>query len=98
MFWVRLPSSESHRLLILRGRSGPVRAWCNGCSAEVRMITPKEAAAIAGTSSRAIYRWTEDPKLHFSEEPGDGLLVCANSLEARHRYWTGPSEPKRWPG
>jgi hypothetical protein len=59
------------------------------------MITPNEAAAIAGTSSRAIYRWIEDAELHFSEEPGNGLLVCASSLEARQRHWTDPSEPRR---
>jgi len=48
------------------------------------MITPYEAATLAGVSSRTLYRWIEEAKLHFSEEPGGSLLVCADSLRANY--------------
>jgi hypothetical protein len=43
------------------------------------MIVPDHAAAIAGVSTRIIYRWLDTEKLHFLENP-DGLLICLNSL------------------
>ena len=49
------------------------------------MITPHQAAAMAGVSSRTIYRWIEEAKLHFTEELGGGLFVCADSLGASQR-------------
>jgi len=46
------------------------------------MITPTQAAALAEVSSRTIYRWIEEARLHFTEEVGGLLLVCADSLPA----------------
>jgi excisionase family DNA binding protein len=46
------------------------------------MATPEEAAAIAGVSTRAIYRWIEAGELHFLEGPERNLLVCSTSLLA----------------
>ncbi len=46
------------------------------------MITPHQAAAMAGVSSRTIYRWIEEAKLHFTEELDGVLFVCADSLQA----------------
>lgn len=44
------------------------------------MITPSEAAAIAGVTVRTINRWVEAERLHFAET-GDGLLlICPNSV------------------
>jgi len=70
---------ETHRRLIVRRFGGSLKGWCNGCLAEVSLITPNEAAAVAGMSSRTIYQWIEDGKLHFNEELGV-LLICAESL------------------
>jgi hypothetical protein len=75
---------ETHRVLLVRRRGRLIRGWCEGCLAEVRMITPYEAATLADVSSRTIYRWIEEAKLHFSEEPGGSLLVCADSLRANY--------------
>ena len=74
---------ETHRLLIIRRRGDSIRAWCEGCLAEVEMITPNKAAAVANVSSRTIYRWVEDAKLHFTESDG-ALHICPNSLPANH--------------
>ena len=49
--------------------------------AEVQVITPDEAALIANVSSRTIYRWIEEAKIHFTEDVGI-LLICAASLPA----------------
>ena len=73
---------ESHRLLIVRRRPAAVRAWCEGCLAEVTMIAPSAAAAAAGVSSRTIYRWIEEARIHFREDFGGLLFVCAGSLSA----------------
>jgi len=70
---------ETSRRLVIRRFSGGSRSWCAECSAEVWMITPTQAAVIAEVSSRTIYRWIEEGKLHFTESLGV-LLVCDTSL------------------
>lgn len=42
------------------------------------MITPSEAAAIAGVTVRTINRWVEDGVLHFAETKEGLLLICPN--------------------
>lgn len=69
-------------LLIENRRGGSVRIWCPACEREVVMVTPELAAAAVGVSSRMIYRWMEEATVHFTEEPGGSLLVCAASLPA----------------
>ena len=44
------------------------------------MVMPDEAGAIARVSSRTIYRWVEDAKVHFLERHDGLLLICLNSL------------------
>ena len=44
------------------------------------MITPHEAARIAHVSSRTIYRWIEEARIHFIEDTSGSILVCADSL------------------
>jgi excisionase family DNA binding protein len=46
------------------------------------MITPNQAAAIAGVSSRTIYRWIEESKIHFTEDSSELILVCVPSIGA----------------
>jgi excisionase family DNA binding protein len=76
---------ETNRVLIIRRRRGFIRGWCEGCLAEVQMFTPSEAATLASVSSRTIYRWIEEAKLHFFEEFRGSLLVCSESLRANDR-------------
>jgi Helix-turn-helix domain len=71
---------ESSRRLIVCEFGGSLTGWCDDCLAEVRMMTPNEAAARTGLSSRTIYRWIEEGKIHFSEQSGI-VLVCGSSLD-----------------
>lgn len=77
---------EIERSLLVKpfGRSGrPERemlAWCAECAAQVPMLRPEEAAAVAEISVRTIYRWVEAGKLHFSETPDGLLFICFNAL------------------
>lgn len=73
---------ETDRVFVIRRRSGSVLAWCAECAALVKMITPDEAAALAGISSRTIYHWIESEQIHFTETAGGQMLVCFNSLAA----------------
>jgi hypothetical protein len=70
---------ETHRRLIVRQFGGSVQGWCSGCLSEVLLITPNEAAAVAGVSSRTIYQWLEKGLVHFNENLGV-LMICAESL------------------
>jgi excisionase family DNA binding protein len=72
---------ETHRLLVVRQQGRAIRGWCEGCLAEVELITANEAAERAGVGSRTIYRWIENGGIHFTEDLGL-LLVCAVSLPA----------------
>jgi hypothetical protein len=54
--------------------------WCARCAAEVRMITPDEAAQIKNVSTRKIYNRIETGQIHFEEINERLLLVCLNSL------------------
>jgi hypothetical protein len=70
---------ETSRRVVVR-RSGEWRkAWCERCIAEVKMVTPEQAAILMNVSSRSIYQWIERGGVHFLEETG-GLLVCTDSL------------------
>ena len=70
---------ESERIIISR-RQPAASAWCAACRAKTQMLNPEEAAAIAAVTPRTIYRWVEAGKLHFTESPDGGLLICINSL------------------
>jgi predicted site-specific integrase-resolvase len=44
------------------------------------MVSVEEAATLAGVSQRAIFRWTEERRLHFVETPNGPLQICLNSV------------------
>ena len=44
------------------------------------MLTPEQAAAVAGVTVRAVNRRVEDGSVHFLETADGRLLVCVNSL------------------
>lgn len=71
---------ETTRVLLAERRSVAVTAWCASCEGRVRMLTPEEAARLARTSARAIYRRVEEEKLHFAETEEGDLLICRDSL------------------
>ena len=45
------------------------------------MVTPNEAAFIAGTDARAIFRSVESGQVHFIDTANGTLLICKKSLE-----------------
>jgi hypothetical protein len=71
---------ETDRLVLISERRSKQVAWCEACAREVEMVSVDEAAALAGTSSRMIYRQVEAQTLHFMETPEGRLLICLNSL------------------
>jgi hypothetical protein len=73
---------ETEETVFLRARPQPVEGYCHGCCRQASMITPEQAACIAGVSTRAIYAQVESGRLHFAEVPDGPLLVCVESLSA----------------
>ena len=73
---------ETERVIVIRHRRLPVRAWCQSCGEQVVMVTVDEAARAARVSARTLYRWVEAEKLHFVETAEGGLLICYESLSA----------------
>ena len=71
---------ETHRVLIIRGRQISRQLLCETCGEVVHFVTASEAAALAGTGQRTIYRLVEAGKLHFIETNEAVLLICFNSL------------------
>ncbi|HYK87544.1 MAG TPA: helix-turn-helix domain-containing protein [Acidobacteriota bacterium] len=72
---------EVEDLMLIRSRGRSLQLWCPACGADVEMVTPSEAARIAGVTSRTIYRWVEQARLHFVENAGGSILVCVVSLD-----------------
>ena len=71
---------ETHRVLLISRPAVSRTAWCPECGADIRVITPEEAATMIRVNARAIYRLVEADLLHFTEPPGGLLLICLNSL------------------
>ena len=54
--------------------------WCPNCGAEVLMVTPDEATAIAGFGSREIFRLVDGAEIHFTESSQGLVRLCLPSL------------------
>ena len=72
---------QMERLVIVRPRrSTNMIEWCEACAGLTRMLTVDEAAAVARSTSRDIYRRVEAGELHFMETPEGSLLICLDSI------------------
>ena len=71
---------EARERTTIRRGARQMIAWCDQCGADVPMVTPNEAAELAGTDARAIFRGVESGEFHFIETGGGALWVCAKSL------------------
>lgn len=72
---------ETEEILILNRRTLRVRpARCEGCGAEVELVSPDLAAFLTEMSELAVYGLIEAGRVHFTETPERTLLVCLNSL------------------
>lgn len=75
----RVKITVENNTLFVR-RSAQALVWCPECPARIQMISPEAAAALAGVSTRTIYRWVEIEHPHFTETSEGSLLICPNSL------------------
>ena len=71
---------ETHQLHVLHRRAPAPDAWCETCSALTQRVTADEAALLARTTVRTIYRSIEAGELHVTEPPEGALLICLPSL------------------
>jgi excisionase family DNA binding protein len=71
---------ETDRVVVISRRNLSAQSWCGACGKRVSMITIDEAAMLARVSSRTVYRWVEDERLHFTETSDGRLLVCSESI------------------
>lgn len=76
-------SVEIDDVFVVKRRGRSVEGWCSGCRGQATMLTPEDAATLAGTKARSIYRLIELGEIHSEEAPGDLLLVCLASLLER---------------
>ena len=77
---ITIVTVESRERTTIRRSIRSLVAWCEQCSAEVLMVTPTEAAALAETDARAVFRGVEAGEIHFIEGDGGAVLVCSKSL------------------
>jgi len=83
----RRTTNRTTEITIERRRSFAARrttkrklSYCPICAREREFVTPEEAAARASVTPRTIYRWLEDGRFHFIEQPGSELFICSESL------------------
>jgi hypothetical protein len=68
-------------------------AFCPQCGHNVNMMHPDAAAAAGGTTTRNIYRWSEQGRVHFIEPESGLLFVCSESLQRLSPALEAPASP-----
>jgi len=71
---------QTHQVTTVHLTRQSICAWCASCRSAVLMLTPDEAAAVAQSTARDIYRRVEADELHSMETDDGALRVCVNSL------------------
>ena len=72
---------ETWKRTMIRQGERTIIAWCESCAVETKMISPDEAARFFGTTTRRIYRRSENGDFHFVETQTGMLLICNNSIQ-----------------
>lgn len=80
-----IETEEKIVLSAIKGRQTALM-WCPACRRQVEMVTPEQAAKVAGVSTRTIYRWIEANAVHFLEDSGH-ICVCVSALSARKQTY-----------
>ncbi|HEU5237727.1 MAG TPA: hypothetical protein VFU37_11325 [Pyrinomonadaceae bacterium] len=80
---------ESRERMSVRKESPRIFAWCEECGDDVWMVTPAEAALMAETDVREVFRGVEGRTIHFVESEQGRLVICAKSLESMSRATRG---------
>ncbi|HEY6190417.1 MAG TPA: hypothetical protein VIW80_22385 [Pyrinomonadaceae bacterium] len=76
---------ETERLLIFHRQFRMWRAWCVSCACDVEMVSPVEAASLAGVSPSIIHQRAQAGKLHSGCTAEGEVFICLKSLcEAEH--------------
>ena len=57
-----------------------VTGWCRQCGKDVLFLSADAAATTQNISTREIYRWLDDNRLHFQESPAGAVFICSESL------------------
>ncbi len=69
----------------------PLTGWCAECACAMTLLTPDDAAALLGVSTRTLFRRAEAGQLHFQETPDGRLWLCRNAVMAAARENKGES-------
>jgi hypothetical protein len=75
---------ETAELLFARTEEKPIVAWCPACQSETRNVTRIQAALLCHVDQNTIQEWIQGGRLHVSDTPEGGLVICLASL-AHHR-------------
>ncbi len=75
----RVAIRTEERVLIRRNEDAP-KSWCADCGADVRWLSPDQAALVASVGAPVLEQWTDQGRLHLGATPGGPLLICLNSL------------------
>ena len=71
---------EKDEVVLLRAAK-PIIAWCKECQRETQKVTTIQAALLCQVDHDAIGERIQSRKLHVSEMPTAGVLICLNSLD-----------------
>lgn len=71
---------ETERLVVIHRRGRALQAWCARCDSQVEMVTPVEAALLAGVSQSAVRRMAEAGAIHSGFTAEGEEVFCLNSL------------------
>jgi hypothetical protein len=72
---------EIHEVYVIRQAEISAPVLCAECATGApSMVTPEEAAVVAGIAVRRVYRLVEAGSVHYFEAEDGSLLVCLNSM------------------
>lgn len=81
---IKTVTMQTRQVTTVRWRSHRPVVLCKQCAGEAHMVTPGEAAVLAQTTARHIFRRVEAGEVHFLETADGELLICCNSLALVH--------------
>lgn len=71
---------ETERLVVVHRRYHVVQAWCARCASQVEMVTPGEAAFLAGVNPNEVRLWVEAGAIHSGLTAEGEEVICLRSL------------------
>lgn len=71
---------ETHEVMVIRRTGNRATSLCPRCGDRATMLTLDEATTVFAVSTRNLFRFVEEEKLHYVETPKGTLLVCSESL------------------